>query len=58
MGLDNRSHARYLHYRAIAKGITKAAVINKVQVVGPKVHFTDSSIKFLKKMIDDDTKFK
>jgi hypothetical protein len=49
---------RYPHYGAIAKGTTKAAVINKVQVIGPKLHLTDSTINFLKKKIDDDAKFK
>ena len=49
---------RYPHYRVIEKGITKAAVISKVQLVGPKLSLTDSTIKFLKKKIDDDAKFK
>ena len=49
---------RYPHYGAIAKGTTKAAVINKVQVLGPKLHLTDSTINFLKKKIDEDAKFK
>jgi len=40
---------RYTHYGTIAKGTTKAAVISKVQVVGPKLHLTDSTINFLKK---------
>jgi hypothetical protein len=42
MGKVNKSHAKCLagnpHYGAIAKWTTKAAVISKVQVIGPKLH--------------------
>ena len=49
---------RYPHYTAIAKGVTKAAAIGRVQLLGPKLHLTEATITFLKKKIEGDIKFK
>jgi hypothetical protein len=49
---------RYPHYTAIAKGVTKAAAIGRVQLLGPKLHLTEATINFLKKKIEGDNKFK
>ena len=49
---------RYPHYTAIAKGVTKAAAVSKVQALGPKLHLNEATINFLKKKIESDAKFK
>ena len=49
---------KYPHYSAIAKGVTKAAVIKKVQFLAPRLQLTEGTVGFLKRKIDSDVKFK
>jgi hypothetical protein len=49
---------KYPHYNAIAKGVTKAAVINKVQFLASRLQLAEGTVGFLKKRIEADTKFK
>ena len=49
---------KYPHYNAIAKGSTKAAVINKVQFLASRLQLAEGTVGFLKKRIEADTKFK
>ena len=49
---------RYPHYNDIAKGVTKAAVIKKVQFLAPRLQLAEGTVGFLKKRIEADTKFK
>jgi hypothetical protein len=49
---------KYPHYNAIAKGVTKAAVIKKVQFLAPRLQLTEGTVGFLKRKIDSDVKFK
>ena len=49
---------KYPHYNAIAKGVTKAAVIKKVQFLAPRLQLAEGTVGFLKKRIEADTNFK
>jgi len=49
---------KYPHYNSIAKGVTKAAVMKKVQLLAPRLQLTDGTMGFLKKKVDSDAKFK
>ena len=49
---------KYPHYNAIGKGVTKAAVIKKVQFLAPRLQLAEGTVGFLKKRIEADTKFK
>jgi hypothetical protein len=49
---------KYPHYNTIAKGVTKAAVIKKVQFLAPRLQLAEGTVGFLKRKIEADTKFK
>ena len=49
---------KYPHYGAIAKRVTKAAVIKRVQFAAPRLQLTEGTVGFLKREVDKDEKFK
>ncbi len=49
---------KYPHYNSIAKGVTKVAVMKKVQLLAPRLQLTEGTVGYLKKKIDSDVKFK
>ncbi len=49
---------KYPHYNSIAKGVTKVAVMKKVQLLAPRLQLTEGTVGYLKKKVDSDVKFK
>ena len=49
---------KYPHYNSIASGVTKAAVIKKVQFLAPRLQLAEGTVGFLRRKVEADKKFR